>query len=173
MHMPPPPLRRTLLLLLPLAAALRVDQLVVNQGLCGSRAAAKSAIEKGLVTTRRGTVLRKASGSIDEATELVLHKEPPAAALASQPVAPAEEAKVLGDGDLMAPVAPPPRVQSASARAAARFNAKSKHSNAFGMGGNANGLSGRGKGKGAESMFDKPKHYSKKNKRGTSHYHES
>ena len=67
---------------------------------------------------------------------------------------------------------PAERRQSAASRAAQRSKAASSiKTDAFGLTGNANGLQGRGKGRaGGGGIEAKPKHYSKKNKRGTSHY---
>jgi 23S rRNA (cytidine1920-2'-O)/16S rRNA (cytidine1409-2'-O)-methyltransferase len=50
----------------------RVDTLLVSRGLCSSRAAAKTAIGRGLVTTRSGKAVKKASVTISEETELIV-----------------------------------------------------------------------------------------------------
>ena len=159
---------------------LRVDQLVVSSGLCSSRGAAKIAISKGMVTTRQGVVLRKASANLNDDTVLVLLDESLATATVSeeeQLAASRAEAVVEAVSNIQVdPLAAqaPPELKKTSAARAARFRNVKPPIGAFGDEGsretvNANGLQGRGKkNRAATKDGVMSKRYSKKNKRGSS-----
>ena len=175
---------RRLSLLLRLAVvhslAARVDQLLVMRGLVTNRAAAKVAIQRGCVTTKRGVVLRKPAASIDEDTVLVLIESAGAAAESEEeapvPRSPAPDLVEACDepsvepADPLVPVVAQAKKRSAASRASAfRQKFADPLAGAFGVQ-NENGLQGRGKSVGEGAL--RHKRYSKKNKRGTSHYHE-
>merc|ERR1719310_844241 len=141
----------------------RLDRLLVNQGLCHSRAAAKTLIQDGLVTTKRGVVLRKSAANIDEDTVLLVLEE----GAAGSPAGLAATTDAPGAGDEhdesevapLAPARPQAVKQSAASKAARRRNAKEGFDGTFGAV-NANGLHGRGK-KAAGDLEHKHKRYSK------------
>ena len=166
-----------LALMLALVAAvhgLRVDQLLVNSGLCTSRGAAKAAISKGLVTTRNGVVLRKASANLNDDTVLVLLDESLASEQEEAAASSTDGAVELVSNIPVDPLAAqlPSELKETSAARAARHR-KKPPIGAFGDEGsrqtlNANGLQGRGK-KNRPAVKDgaSSKRYSKKNKRGS------
>ena len=167
----------------------RVDSLLVARGLCASRAAAKIAIAAGHVTTKSGSVVKKASVALDEDAVLFLlqHAEamevavpPPtdtakavaAPAMAAQPPAAAQykgASTLTAAGEMALQEAlhaeKPVRRKSAAARAAEFQNAK--RADLPSSTANDNGLMGRRGGKSSGIGSAKPKHYSKKNKPGT------
>eukprot|EP00964_Phaeocystis_antarctica_P084317 scaffold53079_cov70-Phaeocystis_antarctica.AAC.2 len=160
---------------------LRVDQLVVSSGLCTSRGAAKIAISQGLVTTRQGVVLRKASANLNDDTVLVLLDESLATASVSEEeqlaASRAEAIEEAVSNIQLDPLAAqlPPELKKTSAARAARFRNVKPPIGAFGDDGsrenscNANGLQGRGnKNRPATKDGVMSKKYSKKNKRGSS-----
>lgn len=72
----------------------RVDALLVQQGLCVSRAAAKLAVSEGRVVTRSGAVIRKASVMLDPNAMLALRETdaaPPAPAAVAEDALPQVE----------------------------------------------------------------------------------
>eukprot|EP00310_Coccolithus_braarudii_P020374 CAMPEP_0183355336 /NCGR_PEP_ID=MMETSP0164_2-20130417/39988_1 /TAXON_ID=221442 /ORGANISM="Coccolithus pelagicus ssp braarudi, Strain PLY182g" /LENGTH=189 /DNA_ID=CAMNT_0025528415 /DNA_START=14 /DNA_END=583 /DNA_ORIENTATION=+ len=175
------------LLGLPCALALaqvRADSLLVANGMFHSRAAAKEAIAAGLVATRSGALVRKASLTFNEETQFVSRSEA-TAENANLPDTPSIDGPssiasdevdtvrwVVGDNTLV-PLRPVARRKSASARAALFRNGAERSND--GPQTNVFGLRGRGKNRGngaagnANSALGgptRPKHYSKKNKRG-------
>ena len=162
-----------LALMLALVAAvhgLRVDQLLVNSGLCTSRGAAKAAISRGLVTTRNGVVLRKASANLNDDTVLVLLDESLASEQEEAAASSTDGAVELVSNIPVDPLAAqlPSELKETSAARAARHR-KKPPIGAFGdEGSNVNGLQGRGK-KNRPAVKDgaSSKRYSKKNKRGS------
>ena len=173
---------------------MRVDALLVARGLFGSRAAAKAAVARGVVATKSGKTVKKASATIAADARLVIlessedagmHADAPseiAAELAPQAQM-SSEASSSSSCELteagLAVLLNAENVETASrrptsaARAAARRNKRNagKLSHAREMHGvdltNANGLQGRGKASASSGEARSHKHYSKKNKRGT------
>ena len=160
-----------MLALLAAVHGLRVDQLLVNNGLCTSRGAAKAAISKGLVTTRNGAVLRKASANLNDDTVLVLLDESLASTEEESAASSTDDVVELVSSIPVDPLAAqlPSELKETSAARAARYS-KKPPIGAFGDEGstNANGLQGRGKkNRAATKDGATSKRYSKKNKRGS------
>ena len=132
--------------------------------------AAKAAISKGLVTTRNGVVLRKASANLNDDTVLVLLDESLASEQEEAAASSTDGAVELVSNIPVDPLAAqlPSELKETSAARAARHR-KKPPIGAFGdEGSNVNGLQGRGK-KNRLAVKDgaSSKRYSKKNKRGS------
>ena len=187
--MRPGPTAATLLVFLAapalaLTSGVRVDALLVSRGLCSNRASAKEAVKNGLVTTRSGAVVRKASTTLDPNAALFigsvvpseapldspppgLELEPAVAAAAAAAAAAAVGGAPEGELELAAgsPDAVHQKRRSTAASRAAQFR-NTRENGAPVSGANDNGLQGRHK-KRAAAVAGAPKRYSKKNKRGT------
>ena len=189
--MRPGPTAATLLVILAapalaLTSGVRVDALLVSRGLCSNRASAKEAVKNGLVTTRSGAVVRKASTTLDPnaalfigsvvPSEAPLDSPPPglelepavAAAVAAAAAAAAAAVGGAPEGELELAAGSPDAVhqkrRSTAASRAAQFR-NTRENGAPVSGANDNGLQGRHKKRAA--VAGAPKRYSKKNKRGT------